>query len=151
MLSLLFSFFHAFIAILLGFCYPAHVVLSVSGEREPLNNKSAGANMNDRKPGNTWRFFVSLPLMATFLLLGYLLEKAGHESFGRAVCFGAMAFPFLGGIAAQLSTGYSWKNLAPGNRGVAKTENPTLFWLSIAVDGAVSLLIIAVALWSLVK
>jgi hypothetical protein len=52
---------------------------------------------------------------------------------------------------AQLLTGYSWKNMAEGNRGPHKHENPGKFWLSVGIDFAISLAACLVALRQLFK
>lgn len=40
---------------------------------------------------------------------------------------------------AELRSGYAWKNLAPGNRGVSRTESPRRYWLSVAGHTVIAL------------
>ena len=42
------------------------------------------------------------------------------------------AFVPLAIALAELRSGYAWKNLAPGNRGVSRTESPRHYWFSVA-------------------
>lgn len=46
---------------------------------------------------------------------------------------------------AVLRSGYAWKNLAPGNRGNHKSEEPTRYWLAIigyAIGACVMILLV---------
>jgi hypothetical protein len=48
----------------------------------------------------------------------------------RSGLIGVAFVPLCVGVA-EIRSGYSWKNLAPGNRGVSRIESPRRYWISV--------------------
>jgi hypothetical protein len=70
-----------------------------------------------------------------------LMLAEGHWDDGSRRLFwrsGLVGFAFvpLAIAIAEMRSGYAWKNLAPGNRGVSRTESPRRYWLSVAWHSA---------------
>ena len=51
-----------------------------------------------------------------------LLWRSGLSGF---------AFVPLAIAIAEMRSGYAWKNLAPGNRGVSRNGSPRRYWISV--------------------
>ena len=71
-------------------------------------------------------------------VVGVLLMLAAHrwDDGSQRLLWrsGLIGFAFvpLAIALAELRSGFAWKNLAPGNRGVSRTESPRHYWVSVA-------------------
>jgi hypothetical protein len=76
-------------------------------------------------------------LVGAILAVGVIVTagRLEHDGSQRLLWRSAIigfAFVPLCIALAELRSGYSWKNLAPGNRGVARVDKPRTFWFSVA-------------------
>ena len=65
-----------------------------------------------------------------------------------AVCLSSFSPVFFAAGLAQLRSGYLWRNLAPGNRGLHRSAAPARFMASTVLYFALALAIVCFALWS---
>ena len=88
----------------------------------------------------------SIALTFGLLFWAYRIQSTQPHFAG---CIGIASFSliFLGTAIAQLRTGYLWRNLSPGNRGLHRSDAPIRFILSTVFDFFLAAVIIAFALW----
>lgn len=78
----------------------------------------------------------SIGLLVGVFIAVALMFGAGHYDDGsqhllwRSGLVGPSFVP-LAIALAELRSGYTWKNLAPGNRGVSRIESPGRYWVSV--------------------
>ena len=77
---------------------------------------------------------LGLTVAFAVMLLGIGLMGSGHGDTGRTVALSGFSLVFLAQALAQLTTRYSWKNLAKGNRGPSRAESPSRYWAAVGAD-----------------
>ena len=86
---------------------------------------------------NTIGFIVGIILTIATVCLGMQLDDGSLIVSWRAALIGVGLLP-LSIACAELRSGYVWKNLARGNCGVSRTEQPHRYWLSIVIHLAMA-------------
>jgi hypothetical protein len=71
-----------------------------------------------------------------------------ESRLAESMVLGSFSFPFLGTALSQLRSGYLWRNLSPGNRGLHRSESPARFALSTAGHFLMAAAIIGYAVWN---
>ncbi len=74
--------------------------------------------------------------------------QLSQPRLGTMIGMASSSLVFLGVGIAQLRSGYLWRNVCPGNRGVHRSKAPFRFILSCTFDFILALVIIGYALWS---
>ncbi|MEM9478977.1 MAG: hypothetical protein AAGA58_04860 [Verrucomicrobiota bacterium] len=93
--------------------------------------RSSLAAKRSFKKSNSPAFFFAIAIFLGFgLLLPTLRSNLSDQALGGIGLITFGLFPILIGVRC-LQTGYAWQNLARGNRGVFKQENPKKFNQSI--------------------
>lgn len=71
-----------------------------------------------------------------FISLGALSNYQDLLDQREVILIGGFAFFgfFVIHIASQILSGYSWKNLAPWNNGIRKSDSPRKFWTEILLE-----------------
>lgn len=84
---------------------------------------------------------------ATWVALGWLDPHFSHPGSGPIALAAFAAIP-LGIAIAELRSGYAWKNLAPGGRGLSCAESQAKYWRSVAFHLLLSGVITCFAAWT---
>ena len=103
-------------------------------------NNGSKINSNEmpiRSQSNTFGFIVGVILTIATVCLGMQLDDGSQLTSWRAALIGIGLLP-LSITCAELRSGYTWKNLAHGNRGVSRVEQPHRYWLSIIIHLAMA-------------
>ena len=88
---------------------------------------------------NSIGLWLGMLLGISVIAVGILTDYHGEQRFAwRSGLIGFSLVP-LCIAAAELRSGYAWKNLASGNRGVSRAEQPRRFWLSVGAHAALAL------------
>jgi len=75
------------------------------------------------------------------------LDKASSAGWGRLLpLIGVCCLPFAIALA-ELRSGYAWKNLAPGNRGVHRTASRATFFCSVTFHLMLAAIIAGFGVW----
>lgn len=75
----------------------------------------------------------SIGLLAGSVVSVSLMVAADHWEIGsRNQKFAGLAFVPLAIALAELRSGYAWRNMTPGNRGVSRSESPRRYWFLVA-------------------
>ena len=106
--------------------------------------------MNTSVPSNTFVGFVGFCLAFALCLYGYHLQ-ATKPLLAVPVCIAACSLVFFGLAVAQLRSGYFWRNLSPGSRGLHRSDAPVRFRCSVALHLVLGVLIVALAVWRYVS
>ncbi|MGV3756227.1 MAG: hypothetical protein ACO1QS_12665 [Verrucomicrobiota bacterium] len=64
------------------------------------------------------------------VMLAVQMDDGSQAQLWRSGLLGAAFIP-LSIVVAELRSGHAWKNLAPGNRGVARKDAARRFWISV--------------------
>lgn len=105
-------------------------------ERKPSNSRYAGAGV--------------AVCLVSFVAAG-ILQTHGHLRLGMVVGMTGFGMAWASCALAQMVTGYSWKNLAPGNLGPHKSENPRHFRITVGMDLAMAAVSLLLAIKQLFK
>lgn len=70
-----------------------------------------------------------------------------HPDLADAVALASFSLPLFGISLLQWRSGYLWRTLSPGNRGLHRTEAPVVFWFSTAFKCLMGLAIVAYTVW----
>jgi hypothetical protein len=92
----------------------------------------------------------SIVLLFTIFALSHTLAPA-NSRLANAISLSSFSLLFFGTAAAQLFSGFIWRNLSPGNRGIHYRTDPIRFWFSTALNFAVGLSIITCSFFAYFK
>ena len=87
-------------------------------------------------------------LAVAVMAIAAQIDRDGSQRLLWRSAFVGFAFVPLSIAAAELRSGYTWKNLAPGNRGAARPQAPRRFWLSVIGHTAFGCSLIAYGLFA---
>ena len=86
--------------------------------------------LNTNPKSNTWILLIPVALwFVGAFAYTRLLQEESHGRYDSLVAAG-LSIPFFATAVAQLRSGYIWRNLAAGNRGVHRSERPRKFIFS---------------------
>jgi len=88
----------------------------------------------------------SIALTFGFLFWAYRIQDTAPR-LAQSIGIASFSLVFLGTAIAQLRTGFLWRNLSPGNRGLQRSDAPTRFILATVFHFLLAAVIIAFALW----
>lgn len=80
-----------------------------------------------------------------------ILETSQSAAWVRLLPLAGVSFLPLSIAFAELRSGYAWKNLAEGGRGVARTAAPGRYWRSISFHLLLAVAINAFNLWAFLR
>ena len=97
--------------------------------------------------GNTPALFIGFGLMFAFGIAAYYLQNRLDDRTTLLVGLTGFSMPFLITALFELRSGYIWRNLSPGNRGISRSASRTKFLGSVALNLLVALVILGYGLW----
>ena len=80
---------------------------------------------------NSIGFLIGAILAVAVIVTAAQLDRDGSQRLLWRSAFIGLAFVPLTIALAELRSGYAWKNLTPGNRGIARVDEPRKYWLSV--------------------
>jgi hypothetical protein len=83
---------------------------------------------------------------ASWGVIGALDPQISQRSSGLIALAAFAAFP-LAIAVSELRSGYAWKNRAPGNRGVHRSEAPGKFYRSVVFHFVLAAVITGFGVW----
>jgi hypothetical protein len=95
---------------------------------------------------NTVIGFGGFVLTFAFCYLAYRIQFS-QPRLASLIGIASFSLVFLATAFAQLRSGYLWRNLSPGNRGLRRSEAPSRFIASTVFHLLLALAIVAFALW----
>lgn len=84
-----------------------------------------------------------MSLAVGLIMVAARVERDESQRFQWRALFIASGFVPISIAIAEWRSGYAWKNLTPGNRGVARADGPRQFWVSVIVHTALGCGLIA--------
>jgi hypothetical protein len=100
----------------------------------------------DNARSNTVIGFGGFVLTFALCYVAYRIQFS-QPRFASLIGIASFSLVFLATAFAQLRSGYLWRNLSPGNRGVHRSAAPSRFIASIIFHVVIALAIVAFALW----
>lgn len=82
--------------------------------------------------GNSVGLLIGAVLAVGAMVVAAQSDRDGSQGLLSRAPFVGYAFVPISIAIAELRSGYAWKNLAPGNRGVARVCGPRAFFFSVA-------------------
>jgi hypothetical protein len=76
-------------------------------------------------------FWIGLALLGLGMICAAITDKSSSPGWNQLVSLAGVACLPLAIAVAELRSGYAWKNLAEGGRGVARTAAPGRYWRSV--------------------
>ena len=101
------------------------------------------ASPNNNSPG----FWAGLALLGLAIGLALLSENASSPEWTKLLPLAGVSCLPLSIALAELRSGYAWKNLAPGNRGVQRTTSPAKFFRSVIFHFLFAAIIAGYGIW----
>ena len=96
---------------------------------------------SESRRSNLVGFWTGLGLIAVFAVVTALIDPSVQSRWSVLGLTGFALMPTC--IAfAELRSGYAWKNMARGGRGVARIESPFWYWWSIIEHFVISAVIV---------
>lgn len=96
---------------------------------------------------NSPGFWIGATLWGISWGVAFNLDAAASTAWGRLLPLaGVSCLPLSIGLA-ELRSGYAWKNLAPGNRGVQRTTSPAKFFRSVIFHFLLAAIIAGYGVW----
>lgn len=92
-------------------------------------------------------FWIGGALFGTACLVAASLGNGSSAAWVRLLPLAGISCLPLAIALAELRSGYAWKNLAEGGRGVARTAAPGRFWRSISFHLLLTVAINAFNVW----
>lgn len=80
---------------------------------------------------NTPGFWIGLALLGLGMGCAVIAEKSSSPGWMQLLALAFVSGLPLAIALAELRSGYAWKNLAEGGRGVARTNAPVRYWSSV--------------------
>jgi hypothetical protein len=93
-------------------------------------------------------FWIGLALQGLGMSCAAITDKSSTPGWNQLVSLAGVSCLPLSIAVAELRSGYAWKNLAEGGRGVARTAAPGRFWRSISLHLLLAVAINAFNLWA---
>lgn len=101
------------------------------------------ASPKSNSPG----FWAGLTLLGLAIGLASLSERASLPEWTKFLPLAGVSCLPLAIALAELRSGYAWKNLAPGNRGVQRTTSPAKFFRSVIFHLLLAAIIAGYGVW----
>lgn len=104
-------------------------------------------SQNELIRSNTPALWVGFGLLFAFGLIAYYLQHQLPDRTTLLIGLTGFSTPFLVTALFELRSGYTWRNLSPGNRGISRIESPARFFLSIGFHVLAAFAIFGYGLW----